>query len=1377
MPREDKNAANKIMNNMKISEYEGIIRDIGFEHQRFGTKWSIFSNGNSTLLSSKDAKYSDKKKVLSSSIYLLETAGYDCTELRKLLRKITNFTLFEEEITKKLGTDSESLSFLEKLELHADKINNEDGYLDANSLYELFALCTSYSKEYYYMSTQISSIVNAYKKTMSPSRATLRALREAGFTLDVGKMIEVVKGAHKSVDKNYGSLAEASNDDLKLVEFFNKEANILRYEYVKKIKKLLMPKSSEYLKPIQKLDDYIRVKYPNLAALSFEDKLKGLINVYRESRVVPEDDAVALLVFSSFTSSKYKNIFSELTGCVNVYKEDSAKIIEALKAKKLKVDAFEMIRSIKQYNDFFTKGFRVSDLTYFEELKNLEVIKLDDYMDYTDDLLNSLLPRAFALVKLAIEKKKNITPYDVQLMGALALNEGNVAQMCTGEGKTLTALFSAFLNSLTGEEVDVYTPNDYLAERDAENAKGILGLLGVQVGCTLAADQEIKQKKLAYRSNVVYGSSSAFAFDLLKDTYSTKEEDTVQRVRKPYYAIIDEADRTLIDEALVPFKLENAKRITKRDEEENKEIVEYLQTAYDYSLRLLEKRYSNPDLTEESDDFLRRATGEDLTVRFGLRFGTEDELEEYNRIQESNYVILGKTDAALTYLGNIALFSWYMHDQIKELDKQAAVYFKASKDYVEGVHYEIVDGELSLTPEGLLKAVDYIKEYNELEKIWLTDPKCNTIRSYVKTQLRAFVMEKGSNDNGYDVIFNPETGREEIVILEAGRIQKFSKYERGLHQALELKEFGEIRLDQVEKLMDSSFDTITMNLLLYRYGKISGMTGTSDKDLFSNVYMMDTVEIPRNAEYQYRIGTSTKKPKKVVERPTVLFRDEDKKIDAIANDVFRSWFSGQPVLVVTDNNDEARAIFEKLSAEYGLDDFMNLLISGKEDEEANIVAEAGKIGSITIASEMAGRGTDIRLIVDSDDARDLAEQIAGFDLWVKNAYEEYRTDNPTCTLARFRELVLRNASILDHYGADFDVDEAIASDPEIKRSYDTAVESLIPKILSIQQEKGLKYIQTKPFKTMRNDDQARGRVGRQGEAGETRLYACLNDLNDIGVSDEDKDFLSILLDDGDYVVDNEVEGSISEVIERAQSNIELTEDRTIASMSGVDFSIYAISNKFLDTRKKLMKTKDLSYTFESLMDSALSTMIKDNLPEHKKKKFERDKKIRLKKLDIDILLKQVHDVFGISISEVTLKRECRTVSEARDYVKGILNEKASHLMAQDFERFNSSIRSVLSEGLNRTYDAFMYSVESVREQEFNDRLAQNTRHNRINEVTDIYKEALRDFRYSSLRDIFRPNIKSKKGTAVSQEATDVVIEDSEENLTTISELSKTIKRR
>ena len=1373
MAKEDR--VTRIMNDMKISEYEKIIRDINFEHKTFETQWSIFSSGESTLLSSIEATYFDKAKALRSSIYMLELSGVNCDDLKKLLRQITNLSVFEQDISKKLGSDSANLSFEEKLELHASKIETDEDYLDAKSLYDLFALCTGYKKEYNAMANKVSAKVNAYKKTMSTDRATLRALREAGFTLDIEEMIGIVRDAHISIDRKYDNISNSLNDDVKLAEFFNKEASVLRYEYISNIKKYLLPKSSEFLKPVQKFNEYINVKYPNLASLSFEDKIKGLIEIYKEGKVVPEDDAVALLVFSSFTSSKYKSVFSELSGYVNVYKEDSAKIIEAIKAKKIKIDAFEMIRSIKRYNDFFNSSFKASDLSYFDELKDLGVVKFEDYSDYSDELLNSLLPRAFALVKLAIEKKKNITPYDVQLMGALALNEGNVAQMYTGEGKTLTALFSAFLNSLTGEEVDVFTPNDYLAERDAEGARSILGLLGLSVGCTLASDQDVKQKKLAYKSNVVYGSSSAFAFDLLKDTYAAKEEDTVQRSRVPYYAIIDEADRTLIDEALVPFKLENGKRVTKRDEDENKEIIEYLTTAYDYSVRLLEKSYSNPDATEISDDFLRRAMGEDLTVRFGLRFGTEDELEEYNRIQENNYVIMGKSDAALTYLGNIALFGWYMHDQIKELDRQAAVYFKASKDYVEGVHYTITDGELSLTPEGLLKAVDYIKEYNELEKIWLSDPKCNTIRSYVNTQLRAFAMEKGANDNGYDVIFNPETGREEIVILEAGRIQKFSKYERGLHQALELKEFGEIRLDQVSKLMDSSFDTITMNLLLYRYNKISGMTGTSDKDLFRNVYMMDTVSIPRNAEYQYRIGTSTKKPKKVVEHPCVLYRDEDKKIDAIANDIFKSWLFGQPVLMITDNNDEARKIFDVLSDKYGLDDYMNLLISGNEEEEARMVSEAGRIGSITIASEMAGRGTDIRLMVDEEDARDLAERISEFDLIVKLAYEKYKIDKPNVSLERFRNIVFEDFSILEDYVSDSEIETAF-EDPEIKRSFDTAVEILIPKVISAHQTKGLKFIQTKPFKTMRNDDQARGRVGRQGEAGETIMYACLNDLNDIGVDDEDKEFLSILLDDGDYVEDSEIDGAISEVIERAQSNIELSEDRTIASLSGVDFSIYAISNKFLDSRKKILKTKDVSYTFDAMINSALGTIIKDNLPKHKKKKFDRDKKIRLKKLDLDSFLKQVHDVFGFNIAEATLRRECRTVSEARDFVKRAINERVDTLKGQNFEMFNSNIRSTIFEGLNKTYDSFMYSVESVREQEFGDMLAQNNKHNRINEVTEIYSEALKDFRFSTLKQIFRPNIKSKKGNSV-EEDRPIVIEDSDETFSSITELNRTATRK
>ena len=1359
-----------IFDKRKIISYEKRVSEIKEYYSEYKKQFEAYK---SKLVSSSLKKY---EKLTTEDMYHITpefvAAGGDLdNNVIKDLKKYYAFCKYIDEKYPELS----SLDLESKINKLIEKINNGEK-LSNGTVANIFYLAVLSSKKY--KALYAKYIKPNLNKSLKFPESFIAALKKSKLIVKPNNMVEMLNsiGSYKS---------DLINNIEKEMEKCNAEDSEIYLMYLSRNLKRLYGKSlyevissetkNEYYRKTKNFDKYMDYRFPELSFLKYDKKLERLIekaNSEDSNSFFNSDVLVDLLYLSSQVSTKYNDIYLKISSSLSLKDSDSKTIIDKLKELDIELDPKGMLEKLSTFDKFYTSEQKSYETTsaYIKELEQLGLVDKEKLDHEKDLILEELLPNAYALVSLACNVKLGISPYDVQLMGAEVLNAGNIAQMYTGEGKSLTALFPAYLNSLTGEEIDIYTPNDYLAIRDSKNARFVLESLGITVGCVLSDNQSRNAKKLAYKSNVVYGSTSAFAFDTISDSYEKTKDGMVQRLDKPRMAIIDEADQFFVDEALVPYKLDSGQG----NKEENDEVKQYLLEAFDTASRLCEKAFSETD--NPTDDQVGKYTGEELTKRFGLRYGTEEEIEEINRVQENYYVVLGENDIAITDLGNVALLKWSNQDKIDELAQKARSYFLISSYFVENEDYIYGDKQITLTDSGLLKATKKIKEFADLEKEWLGEEKTQIMMGYIKTQLKAFSMKKGANDNGYDVRENPDTGKKEIVILQAGRIKEMSKYERGLHQALQLKEGLEIDTD--DRLLDSSFDSITIVSLLNKYYKICGMTGTADKDAFRDIYHLDTVDIPKNAEYQYKKNPSAKKPSEIVENPTILYKQNSYKIGAIVSDILDSRLSGQPVLLITDSNEEAKHIYNRLQKQ-GISTKLNLLISDKSlEEEAEIVSHAGEIGSITIASEMAGRGTDIKLYSERDKEdslliakEELFRKIVIEDLFIKKyGIDENQTYKKPSALRKFANSITNTSA---YEKALNDLNEKYESDTEFKKDIDMQIDALSKIMIETHEAKGLKLIQSRPFKTSRHDRQARGRVGRQGEPGEVSLYASLSDLSSIGISDEvinsiDEGFFS----NGKVSVISDI---VDEEIERAQGNIEMIEDTVIASQVGVGYAINSISTKFLNTRSELVNTEDLTFSLYSMIDDSINEVLKENVSADKKKKISTNKKISLRKLNVDGAIDMFDEMFGIRVSEESLS-ECKTVNDFKQFIVDKLDKKidaAKEVIGT--KGYNEFVREKMLQGLNSTYDTFMYYVDEIKYQELNDRLAQNSSNNRLKDINILYDEVVADGWKNIMGSIFNPTHTIEKENEASVSDLEVIDDSDMVSIESFDEIG-TIKK-
>ena len=561
--------------------------------------------------------------------------------------------------------------------------------------------------------------------------------------------------------------------------------------------------------------------------------------------------------------------------------------------------------------------------------------------------LDDILPEAFAVCREASKRVLGMRHFDVQLIGGIILHQGRIAEMKTGEGKTLVATLPVYLNALTGDGVHVVTVNDYLARRDSEWMGKVYKFLGLTVGLVISGMQP-QDKRNAYACDITYGTNNEYGFDYLRDNMVIYKDQLVQR--KLNYAIVDEIDSILIDEARTPLIISGRGK-------------------------------QSSDLYKKADKFVRKLIPKIIVEENAKDFVQAEDNENY--------------------------------DYIVDLKAKSA----------------------SLTQKGIKKAEEEfnLENFNDIEN--------SEIVHNVNQALRAHgVMKK-------DIDYIVKDGEVLIVDEFTGRIMYGRRYNNGLHQAIEAKENVKIA-DESKTLA-----TITFQNYFRMYNKLAGMTGTAmtEKDEFEEIYKLDVIEIPTNKDMIRK------------DNPDIVYKNESAKFRAVINDIKQSHEKGQPVLVGTISIEKS----EKLSDLLRKEGIKHEVLNAKyHEKEAEIIAQAGKYGAVTIATNMAGRGTDIML----------------------GGNSEYLAQEEMRKLGYSEKQIIQATAFNET-----DDQEIISSRnkfKELQGKYNSIIKEEKEKVISAG---GLKIIGTERHESRRIDNQLRGRSGRQGDPGESRFYIGLDD--------------------------------------------------------------------------------------------------------------------------------------------------------------------------------------------------------------------------------------------------------------------------------------------
>ena len=588
-----------------------------------------------------------------------------------------------------------------------------------------------------------------------------------------------------------------------------------------------------------------------------------------------------------------------------------------------------------------------------EEISKLSDHELRGKTDYfkkqlaEGKTLDDILPEAFAVVREASKRALGMRHFDVQLIGGIILHQGRIAEMKTGEGKTLVATLPVYLNALEGKGVHVITVNDYLAKRDSEWMGKLYKFLGMSVGLVIAG-MDPAQKQKAYAADITYGTNNEFGFDYLRDNMVIYKNQLVQRGL--HYAIVDEIDSILIDEARTPLIISG-------------------------------RANQSSDLYKKANDFVRKLEAKVIV---------EEDVKDFDQAEDNE-----------------------KYDYIVDLKAKSA----------------------SLTLKGIKKAEEFfhLENFNDLEN--------STLVHHVNQALRAHgVMKK-------DIDYIVKDGEVLIVDEFTGRIMYGRRYNNGLHQAIEAKEHVKIA-DESKTLA-----TITFQNYFRMYDKLSGMTGTAmtEEAEFEEIYNLDVVAIPTN------------KPMIRKDENDVIYKNETAKYRAVVESIKESHKKGQPVLIGTVSIEKSEKLSKLLQKERIPHEVLN---AKSHEKEAMIIAQAGKYGAVTIATNMAGRGTDIML---GGNSEYLAKEEMKKKRVPENLIEEsntyYETDDQDILRAReqFNELV---------------------------KKYDEQIKDEKQKVIEAG---GLKIIGTERHESRRIDNQLRGRSGRQGDVGESKFYIGLDD--------------------------------------------------------------------------------------------------------------------------------------------------------------------------------------------------------------------------------------------------------------------------------------------
>ncbi len=641
------------------------------------------------------------------------------------------------------------------------------------------------------------------------------------------------------------------------------------------------------------------------------------------------------------------------------------------------------------------------------------------------ETLDDLLPEAYATVREAATRVLGMRHYRVQIIGGIILHQGRIAEMKTGEGKTLVATLPAYLNALTGRGVHVVTVNDYLARRDSEWMGKVHRFLGLSVGL-IVHGLTSAQRREAYAADITYGTNVEFGFDYLRDNMAIYKAGTVQRGQ--VYAIVDEVDSILVDEARTPLIISGSG---------DESSIMYLE-ANAFVRRLKKKVYATTDSKEEEQ--------EDV---------------------DADYIVDEKARSA------------------------------------------------TLTARGIKKAEEHFKLEN------LTDLSNVTLSHHINQAIKAWgVMKK-------DVDYIIKDG--EIVIVDefTGRMMPGRRYSEGLHQAIEAKEGVQVRKE------NRTLATITYQNFFRLYEKLAGMTGTAltEEEEFDQIYHLDVVEIPTN------------RPNIRIDRPDAVYKNDNGKNNAIIQQIEACHAKGQPILVGTVSIEKSEQI-SKLLSRRGI--AHNVLNAKQHEREAEIVAQAGKLGAVTISTNMAGRGTDIML---GGNAEFLALR------------DVRRSDLPEHAIAEAN----------GH--ADSDDPDVLEARRLFNEAYSKYKKDIDVEAQKVRETGGLFILGTERHESRRIDNQLRGRAARQGDPGETLFVVSLtDDLMRLFGGERIQRMMDSLGLEEDMPIDQKI---VSSAIENAQKNVESRHFQARKTVLEYDDVMNRQRTIIYDQRRRVLDGEDI----------------------------------------------------------------------------------------------------------------------------------------------------------------------------------------------------------
>ena len=656
------------------------------------------------------------------------------------------------------------------------------------------------------------------------------------------------------------------------------------------------------------------------------------------------------------------------------------------------------------------------------------------------ETLDALLPEAFAVCREAADRVLGMRPYRVQVVGGIVLHQGRIAEMKTGEGKTLVAILPAYLNALAGRGVHIVTVNDYLAKRDSEWMGKVYRFLGLSVGL-IVHDLTAEQRRAAYAADITYGTNNELGFDYLRDNMAIYKQEMVQRGHA--FAIVDEVDSILIDEARTPLI------ISGKGEESSK-----LYEMADYFVSRLKKQvFSTTDNKELQDQY------------------------------DCDYIVDEK------------------------------------------------DRSVSLTQKGIEKAEQFFNVEN------LADPENATLSHHINQAMKARGLMKR------DIDYVVKDGEVIIVDEFTGRLMYGRRYNEGLHQAIEAKEGVKVASE------NKTLATITFQNFFRLYDKLSGMTGTAltEEEEFSGIYNLDVVEIPTN------------KPVIRIDDPDVVYKTEAGKYRAVIAQIKECHAKGQPVLVGTISIEKSELLSQLLKRE-GIPH--NVLNAKHHEKEAEIVAQAGHLGAVTIATNMAGRGTDIMLGGN-------AEYMAKNELRKQGLSDELIAESNSFAETEDPEILAARAAYTEAY-------------KRFKVETDKQAEL-------VRQAGGLFIIGTERHESRRIDNQLRGRSGRQGDPGETRFYLSMqDDIMRLFGSERIMNMMETLGIDEDTPIDAKI---LSGAIENAQKTVEGRNFQSRKNVLEYD-DVMNVQRKIIyEQRRQVLDGEDLQKNIQSMMKFYVDTYV------------------------------------------------------------------------------------------------------------------------------------------------------------------------------------------